>query len=318
MIEQFFSLVEQFDTIAIYRHINADCDALGSQFGMKTWIQEKYPHKKVYALGKSLGSSAKLFPAIDEVEDEELISSLAIVLDTPNSKRIDDERWKLAKYKIKIDHHVFVETFADLEFVEETAGATCEIVAKIFQQHNEQLPPVCARYLYSGIISDTLQFSIPTTSYQTMQVASYLLSFGIDIASVNREHFSRSYKEFQYEAYLQQHVTFQDGVAYIKVGEEDYKQFGLTLKEAKEKVYALGSVHEFEIWALFVENPENEQGEILYNGSLRSQRVTINDIANQYHGGGHRLACGVRGLTSQEVDQLIHDLQERIKSELTV
>ncbi len=313
MPSRFFSLVEQFDVITIFRHVAADSDALGSQFGVKTWIQDKYPNKKVYALGTSVGPSAKFFPPIDIVEDEVVSSSLAIILDTANADRIDDKRWKSAKYKIKIDHHIYVESYADLEYLEENAGATCEIVGSMLQKHNEVLSCECASYLYSGIISDTLQFSIPSTTQKTMNTAAYLLSFGIDLVKVNRNNFSRSYKEFQFETFIQQHAIFMDGVAYIKVKKEDYTSFGLTLEEAKEKVYALGNVNEFQIWALFTEYEKNEQGEVLYNGSLRSQRIAINDIASRYNGGGHRLACGVKQLKDSTVYQLVHDLVERVK-----
>lgn len=313
MPDRFFSLVEQFDIITIFRHVAADSDALGSQFGMKKWIQDKYPTKKVYALGTSVGPSAKFFPPIDTVEDDVITSSLAIILDTANADRIDDKRWETAKYKIKIDHHVFVETYADVEYVEEGAGATSEIIGSMLQEHKEVLSSECARYLYSGIIADTLQFSIQATTHRTLQTAAYLLSFGVDIANVNRENFSRSYKEFQFETFLQQHAVFLDGVAYIKVKEEDYTSFGLTLKEAKEKVHALGNVNEFQVWALFVETEKDEQGEIIYNGSLRSQMIAINDIANRYNGGGHRLACGVKQLNDDTVHQLIQDLVERVK-----
>ena len=46
-------LIEEYDTITIFRHQRPDCDASGSQFGLKQWINDNYPEKKVYALGKS-------------------------------------------------------------------------------------------------------------------------------------------------------------------------------------------------------------------------------------------------------------------------
>ena len=43
--------IENAKIITIFRHTNPDCDALGSQFGLKKWIQDNYPDKQVYALG---------------------------------------------------------------------------------------------------------------------------------------------------------------------------------------------------------------------------------------------------------------------------
>ena len=67
---QLLSLVKDFDIITIFRHQIADHDALGSQFAMKEYLKTVFPEKEVYALGKSVGPAAKLFPDIDEIEDE--------------------------------------------------------------------------------------------------------------------------------------------------------------------------------------------------------------------------------------------------------
>ena len=57
MLDQIIELIEQFDTICIYRHILPDGDAKGSQFGMKSWIKNKWPDKKVVAIGKDTPNS---------------------------------------------------------------------------------------------------------------------------------------------------------------------------------------------------------------------------------------------------------------------
>lgn len=176
-----FELVEQYDIITIYRHVSPDADALGSQFGLKQWIQETYPQKQVYALGKDAGSKQSLFPHMDSVSDETIAASLAIILDTANGARVDDERWSMAARTLKIDHHIVVESFADVEVVEDLFGATCEMLAFMFEQKQLQLSPVCAQYLYGGIIADTLRFSIATIKPRTLRTAAYLLEMGVDV-----------------------------------------------------------------------------------------------------------------------------------------
>ena len=59
----------------------------------------------------------------------------------------------------------------------------------------------------------------------------------------------------------------------------------------------------------------DENGRRVYNGSLRSKNRTINDIANKYQGGGHRFACGVKGLYEETIQSLLQDLCERVKDE---
>lgn len=313
-MQDLFAFIERYEIITIYRHTAADSDALGSQFGLKQWIMDTYPNKQVYALGTSVGSHSDHFPAIDDVDNDTIKQSLAIILDTANASRIDDERWKLAEFKVKVDHHIFVEHYADVEIIEDYKGATCEIIADLLEKRGCQLSKTCAEYLYSGMIADTLQFSINATTPQMLRTAAYLVEQGVDVAKINEQNFSKSLKEFRYETYIREHFQLLDGcVAYIKIKQEEYKSFGLTLNEAKEKVYALGRVHEFKAWALFVEYERTQDGISIYNGSLRSRDVIINDIAMEFKGGGHRYACGVKNLKDADIEALLQAILARVK-----
>lgn len=314
MKEALFDLIEKYDIITIYRHVSPDSDALGSQFGLKQWIQDTYPEKQVYALGKSgAGSKDAYFPAMDEVDDAVVKQSLAIILDTANSARVDDTRFVQAAYRLKIDHHIYVETFADVEIIEDLMGATCEILATMFMQRKIQISSQCAQYLYGGLIADTLRFSISTITPQTFQVAAYLLSCGVDIAKANEDNFSTSLRLYRYENYIRANCkVLEDKVAYMIVRKEDYERYHVSFDEAKEKVFVMGGVQEFEAWTLFVEKEQDENGQPIFNGSLRSRQKTINDIANAYHGGGHRFACGVKGLKETDIKRLLHDLLDRM------
>lgn len=314
MIQDLFTFIERYDVITIFRHTAADSDALGSQFGLKQWIVDTYPDKQVLALGESVGSHAHDFPGIDQASDTVIKQSLAIILDTANASRIDDERWALAEFKIKVDHHIFVEHYADIEIVEDYKGATCEIIADALAKRGCTLSVQCAEYLYSGIIADTLQFSINATTPEMLHTAAYLVEQGVDVAKINEQNFSKSLREFRYETYIRENFQLLDEcIAYIKITQAEYEDFGLNLNEAKEKVYALGRVHEFKAWALFVEYDRTPEGEAIYNGSLRSRNVIINDIAMDFKGGGHRYACGVKNLKDADIERLLQAILERVK-----
>lgn len=309
-----FELVEQYDIITIYRHVSPDADALGSQFGLKQWIQEAYPEKQVYALGNDAGSKQSMYPGMDVVSDELVAASLAIILDTANAARVDDARWSTAAFTLKLDHHIIVEKFADVEVVEDLFGATCEMLAYMFEQKQLTLSALCAQYLYGGIIADTLRFSIATIKPRTLRTAAYLLEMGVDVKKANEDNFSTSYRLYRFENYIRNNAQLMEGhVAYIIINREDYERFDLTFNEAKEKVFVMGGVDEFEAWALFTEKERDANGRRIYNGSLRSKNRTINDIANKYQGGGHRFACGVKGLYEETIQELLMDLCERIK-----
>lgn len=306
MVEnKIIELIEQYDVITIFRHVLADHDALGSQFGLAHFIKHHYPNKQVYILGETVGTILSQYGNISTVNEAEIKDSLAIILDTPVMKRIDDERWKLAKYRIKIDHHPFVEKFAELEIIEEDASATCDILTRLFATLKLTLSKDSATCLYRGLISDTLRFSIPAVTQKTLLGASYLLNFDIDVAQINQDVFSVNQKNFKYENFIRSNYQYEQQVAYGVMKIEDYEQFHITYEDAKDKVYALGNVEEFEIWALFTED-NNNRG--TYSGSIRSKHVIINQIASEFGGGGHPLASGIKGLHEEDIQCLLKKL----------
>ena len=46
----FLEQVKKYDRIAVFRHIMPDFDALGTQFGLATWLKENFPEKEIKVL----------------------------------------------------------------------------------------------------------------------------------------------------------------------------------------------------------------------------------------------------------------------------
>ncbi|MCQ2748261.1 MAG: DHHA1 domain-containing protein [Mycoplasmoidaceae bacterium] len=53
-----------------------------------------------------------------------------------------------------------------------------------------------------------------------------------------------------------------------------------------------------------------------WKGSLRSAKLPINQIAEKYHGGGHKLAAGVTIYHKSEIKQIIKDVEDYLKENL--
>ena len=114
--KQIYKEIKKYNTIVIARHIGPDPDALGSQLGLKEAILTTFPNKKVYAIGTP-ATRHKYIGTLDKFTDDMYKKSLLIILDTPNIARIDGIDINKFKYKIKIDHHPFIEKFADIELI---------------------------------------------------------------------------------------------------------------------------------------------------------------------------------------------------------
>lgn len=308
MLKQLLALTDKYDSIVLFRHSYPDGDALGSQFGLKLYLENIYPDKKIYAVGQRFKSLSH-FPASDEVSDEIIEKSLGIVLDCANRERIDDQRYKLCKQLVKIDHHPRVDDYGDLQIVRVEASATCEILATMLMNNHIDLSHDCADYLYCGLIADTQKFSIPAVTSDTFKAAAYLTQFGVDVQECAIAMFSASYDEYRFISYLRSKVIYEDHVAYVILNKEDYESQGMNFESVKDKVFVMNDVKDFKVYALFTQNPET----MTYNGSLRSKTIVVNDIAARYNGGGHAFASGTKHLTLESISSLVGELKQRLK-----
>ncbi|NTW95005.1 MAG: bifunctional oligoribonuclease/PAP phosphatase NrnA [Erysipelotrichaceae bacterium] len=308
----FYELIQKYDVITVFRHQNPDPDALGSQWGLVSWLKETFPNKAIYALGKHVGVKPQLFEAYDLVEDSVVSSSLAIILDTANAARIDDQRFSSAKMRLKIDHHPLGEAYAQHQIVDETASSTSEIIAGLIKEFmlDEAISSKAAKYLYMGILTDSLNFSTSNVTHSTLENAAYLAKSHLDLPKINEELYLIDENEFKFVNRLRNLAIVEKGLIYAIVTKALTEECNITPNMAKEHVNDLGLVREYEIWVLFVQQEIPNQH--LYNGSIRSRNVTINDIAIKYNGGGHRLAAAVKNLSLSEIQSVIHDLKGRL------
>ena len=124
---------------------------------------------------------------------------LAIVLDTANTSRISDPRWKKAKFKIKIDHHPEVEKYGKVQVVRTDACAAAEILTDILLSFkgNYVLSKEAASYLYSGIAGDSGRFQYSSTSKATFITASYLLEAGVALSDVYNRMYQKKLEDLK-------------------------------------------------------------------------------------------------------------------------
>lgn len=308
MFEGLLESIEEAKIITLFRHIHADMDALGSQYGLKTWILENYPDKEVYALGDDREDT--LFEESDHLDDEKIEASLAIVLDCASKARVDDQRFLKAKKILAIDHHPAQDAFMDQEFRFVHYAATCQILAEFFHQVQKGISKEVATCLYRGLLTDTASFKTNNTTAHTLKMAALLCESGIDIVQCNRDVFEASKETFIFATYLRSKATIEDcGLVYAILTEKECADYQLSPEQAKDQVFQFQNVQGFEVWCVFTETSPG-----LYNGSLRSRSKAINGVATNFSGGGHACASGVKDLTLADIEKCLQQLREIIQS----
>ncbi len=306
-IETFLNLIKAYDIITIYAHQAPDGDALGSQWALATWLKKHFPKKTIKVINEGNKSLNNLFPKADQVSNEEIKASLAIVVDTANLARVNDERALLARQMIKIDHHHSQDHYGDLEIVNTSAASNTQHLFNIFSACELEIDQEIATYLLIGLITDTMNFSTKNTDSETFAIASQLMKYQLNLVKINQEIRSLRPEVFNYETALRQKIKIEAKVAYIIVTRHEYQSFNLPAVVAKESVNVMNSLNDVEVWALFI---EDEKVDGVYNASLRSNNIVINSIAEKYHGGGHKQAAGIRGLTLEKIQDLLTDLKQ--------
>lgn len=308
MCRNIYKKIKKNHTIVIVRHVGADPDALGSQIGLRDAIIRTFPHKNVYALGAP-SSKFKYMGSLDKAPLYDPASSLCIVLDTPDRKRIDGVDVSLFRDCIKIDHHPFVDKIAPLEWIDDTASSTSQLILELIFETPLRMNKEIAEKLYMGIVSDTNRFLFHYTSPKTFALVSKLLeTTSIDFTSLYDYLYMRSFQEIQFFGYLLSHMCVtKSGFGYVKITEADLQKYEVDSATAGNMVDRFNYINEIYAWGFFAEDVKH--GNI--RGYIRSRGPIINDIASDFHGGGHIYASGARFTDFDEVDQMIEKMEER-------
>ena len=171
------------DKILILSHRSPDGDTLGCASALS---------RALIALGKSVmfrcadpvpPKFTYLFEGIEygEFEPEHIVT-----VDVADKTLLGSLEPYGDKTDFAIDHHASCRPFAKETWVEGTAGAACELIARLIPALGAEITPKIADCLYTGISTDTGCFRYPNASANTYRIAADLLEHGANAAEINR------------------------------------------------------------------------------------------------------------------------------------
>lgn len=310
--QRIVATIKEYDTIIIHRHVRPDPDAIGSQVGLKKMIQQSFPHKKVYAVGEE-DPALHFLARMDHISDDVFEEALIIICDTANTERISDQRYKLGKKLIKIDHHPNVDAYGDIIWVDTTASSTSEMIYELYLDGKEEhwkINENFARLIYGGIVGDTGRFLFPSTKNITFQYAAQLIEFPFDRQALYDGLYNVDQNIARLRGYvLQQLQVSEAGVAAIKLTADVLKKHEVDPIDTGKLVGTLGDIKGIRAWVFFIEEPD------VIRVRIRSKGPVINTLAAEYSGGGHPLAAGASVISWQEAEQLVTKLEKICSAE---
>ncbi|MGD2111685.1 MAG: DHH family phosphoesterase, partial [Phycisphaerae bacterium] len=294
--QELVELIRSWRAPVVIAHVVPDADALGAMLTMATALSSGDCKPKVSLPDGSL--SQKLTFMLDSAappvanEDDFTAADGFLVLDTAKKSRCNvgpalaETDWSANRPIGNIDHHETNTRFGDVNWVVEPSGSTCELVYYLLRRAEVPISPRMASWLYAGIQTDTLGFSLPTTNAWALKAAAHLVVLGADVAQLG-ERLCRSQRQSEFELLrivYDNTKTLADGrLAYSTAGYDEIHNAGCTAADIDDQISIPRSLDGAELAMLFSEGHKGHT-RVNFRGA---GSVTVVELAAEFGGGGH-------------------------------
>ena len=307
-LEQIASKLNEAETVLLYPHIIMDGDTLGSSIAL--CIALRKAGKKAFILLEDEIPSYLQFLERDYCTfDEKVLEKpdISISVDCSDIERFykRKEKFLSGKASICIDHHRTNKSFADLNFIDENAAATGEIIYHLIKIMGIPVDVEMAEAIYTAITTDTGNFQYTNTTKDTHLIAAELFDIGIDLEKISVEIYQniRHEKLKLLNEVIGTLEMLCDGKADLAcVTQEMLKRTGALMEETEGMIETLRNLSGVEISAFLKENGPKE-----IKVGLRAKTYgDVSVIAQSFGGGGHKKAAGCTIRTDlQEAKQMV-------------
>lgn len=291
-----YDLIKASNNILVTTHEQPDGDALGSVCliaEVLTLINKKY---QLYCYDQ-INRQYDFLPHWEKFKNsyKNFDFDLIIILDCGNVERTKLEKEILSRRPgqivIEIDHHPKIKDYADLEIRDSAAAAATEILYYFLKANKIKINRDLASCVLTGILTDTGNFLYPSTSPETVNIASEMLIKGAKLPQIMENTWrNKSIASMK---------TWGKAMSRLKINKQ--YNFGFTVLKS-EDVPAEVTEEELEGMSGFLSNLNAVNGIMLLRelpdgrikGSLRTSKpnVDISKLARALGGGGHAKASG--------------------------
>lgn len=312
MFDEILELIKKYDSIVIFGHINPDGDCYGAQIGLREIIYALYPNKKVYITGTGCRKFFSFLPHMDEVSDEVIENSLALLVDANDLPRMEDQRIYKCLAWAKIDHHIDTNSFTEgPQVVDTNANSACDILTGMAMSLGIDISPLGATALFLGITTDSARFQFVTNYSETFERAKYLVDHGANTSEINKALSKTDERSLAARGYIITHFKkSKGGVIYIVYSKEKLHRLKMSANAASNNINLLGNIEGYPIWCSFA---EYDDGRVRVE--IRSNGPIIQPCAARIGGGGHAHASGatIQKLDYNVINGVIEDLDKALE-----
>ncbi len=305
--------------IAVVGHARPDGDCIGSQVALARVLRAK--GHSVFCVNPDVVPRRLQF-LVDDLtflrpDDVPAGDQVSIYVDCADQGRAGEKtKARFPRPLANIDHHLSNGGYAEHNFIDVAAAATCEILGGIFLDNKLPIDNVAAQALFSGVMTDTGQFRFNSTTRRTFLLAAELVSLGARPADVGGEIYEReSAGKLQLLQRFLASLALECGgrvcVGFLPNGIFD--ETATSAEDTEGLVDYARAIDGVDIGVLIEERPG------MIKASLRSKDplYRVDQVAAQFNGGGHACAAGlnVKNMTVNEFrPRLLTALQAQIEA----
>jgi phosphoesterase RecJ-like protein len=295
----FSDIVRRHQRFLLTTHIRPDGDGLGSMLALAEVLRRQGKEVQSVVVGS-------LPPRYRFVDPEGHIqqftppgqpwrqAEVAVVLDTGTWNQLGTFGpflRELPAVKVVIDHHQTQDDLGALRLVDTTAEATGRLVFEATLALGVPLPAAAANALFVAVAMDTGWFRHSNATAKTFALAEKLVGAGARPELLYERLFEENtLPRLKLTGLMLERLQITDGgrVAYTEIRRSDYDATGASPQDTEDLVNYTRSLAGVEVGLLFMEQP---RGGIKVSFRSRA-RVDVARLAEQFGGGGHRLASG--------------------------
>ena len=311
------TFIQPAQHVVLLTHQSPDGDAMGSSLAMYHYIRSLGKEAHVIVpnafpefLAWMPGADSVLLYDSQKAQADSYLekADLVICTDFNAPSRIGalgDKMLTLACPKLMIDHHLHPSDFADFIVSEPEASSTCELVYEVLSTLNSQLSTPIATCLYTGLMTDTGNFSYNSNRPQIYSIISQLVAAGANKDEIYNAVFNQysvdRMKMVGYCLYQKMRVFPEHHTALIYLSRKELYRFNFQKGDAEGIVnmpLQSKDIH----YSVFMREDKATPDEMEKNGgistkiklSFRSQGDRpVNVFASEvFNGGGHANASG--------------------------
>ncbi len=284
------------NTIGIYTHANVDGDALGSAFAFYYLLKDLGKVVDVYS--RTTIPNQLKFLEVGNLLNKRSVKryDLVIAVDCSTKEMMNIYAPDFSNYKnaIQFDHHPTNTSFTEVGIVEPNRSSASELIANFFYENDVKITPIMAKFLLTGIITDTGGFKFSCTTKSTMEIVYKLLQDSeIEISYLMSNIFESeepNYIQLYKEAINNTKLLCDNKIALIYIPYSFYKRTGIDPNSAKNLTRIGTEIKTVLLVGLIAEVEPN-----VCKVSFRSRKnYDCSVCASVFGGGGHRQASGCK------------------------